>query len=346
MVKQPSTLPETPSVRDHAPRAKRALNLGGQASRRETRLAVLRAELEVERDELRRIDDGSSRIDHYDRALEMLAEAENALERNDPISSRWASFSAQKMAVLGLVDVDGSTDQQGGRGDPDPGARYRQVLRRKKALELYVSASEQLSGRRKERFDDLLTTDGELNEEVDAIELAAAIRVFQEYYFAHDLIFRKLKRQLSYFVAFAALTLVVLLASALGNVFGPVLGEASDVVKNQFLVYVVLFGVLGASMHAIFSISRRFVRGKIIETTELVDLPMVIARVVAGGVSALALFVVLQSGVFAFQFGAGLALSLALAAGYSEEVVRNALESVSGRIVDQSREAENESVTK
>lgn len=344
MDEHPSTLPKSPSVRERIIRVKRAFRPGRQPSRRETRLAILRVELAAERDELRRLEDGSNEGDNYDHALEILVEAEDALERNDPISSRWASFSAQKMAVLGLLDDAVATDEQGEAGDTDSGAGYRRVLRRKKALELYVSGTERLSGSRKERFDDLLTSDGELNEEVDAIELAAAIQILQEYYFAHDLIFGKLKAQLNYFVAFASLTLLVLLAGALGNVFGPVLGGPSVVMTNRFLVYVVLFGVLGASIHAIFSISRRFVRGAMLETRELVDLPMAVARVVAGGVSALAVFIVLQSGVFAFELGAGLALSLGLAAGYSEEVVRNALESVAGRIVDEGGRTRNEHV--
>jgi len=334
----PRAPPESSSLGDRTGRTLRALAGDRQASRRNTRIAALRAELEAERDGLRRLEGDSSGTDHYDRALVLLDEADAALERDDPIASRWAVHSAQRLAVLGLIEPDAPAGGESEPGDIDPRAtEYRRLLRRKKALELHVHATGRLSGLRKERFDGLLASDGEPRDDPDAVELAGAIQVLQEYYFARDLIYGKLKKQLNYFAAFAALALLVLLASALGNVFGPVLGDASDVVRNRFLVYVVLFGVLGASMQAIFSLSRRFVRGEMIETRELVDFPMALARVVAGGVSALVLFVVLQSGafeaVFAFEFGAGLALALALAAGFSEELVRNALDGLSGRIV-------------
>lgn len=343
--------PDALSARDRVTRVVQGVTRFGQISRRNTAIDALRAELETERKWLDRLEGGSYATDCYDRALELLDEAAEALTRDDPISSRRAAYAAQRMAVLGLIDLEVSTGERdrAESGDDDGPRRtvsdtvtatpsqlsaYRAALLRKKALGLYVHADERLDGRRREVFDGLLTIDGDLKADVDPVDLAAAVQVVEEYYFARDLIYGKLKRQLNYFVAFASFTVAVLLASALGGVFGPVLGDATEVAKNQFLVYVVLFGVLGASMHAIFSLSGRFVRGEVVETRELVDFPMALARVVAGGVSALVLFVVLQSGIFTFEFGAGLALSLALAAGYSEELVRSALESVSGRVVD------------
>lgn len=306
------------------------LRRGDQLSRRGTTIATLRDELELERDTLERFGDDSYALDCYEQAFDSLDEAAAALRRDDPISSRRAYYAAQRLTVLGLSDVP---LPEAGADASDAGlAAYRRMLLQKKAHWTYTRAGERLGDWRNARLGALLTRDGAVREDVDAVEVATAIQLVQEYYVTHDVVFEKLKKQVLYVVAMALGTLVVFLWSALGAVFGPVFATPKEMQTGGFLVYVVLVGVLGASMSAMFSLMRQLTRRAVVETRQLLDFPMAIGRVVAGAVSALALVVVLQSGLFAFEVEAGLALSLGLAAGFSEDVVRSALDSVSGRI--------------
>jgi hypothetical protein len=343
------------SIRERITGFVQSVTRGGQISRRRTTIEILRTELESEREWLGEWGGESYETYYYDRALELLDEAADALDDDDPVSSRRAYYSAQRMAVLGLADPDaafrGSAVSRADSGDEShgqaPDARseatdprlsaYRRFLLRTKTNVAYVQAADRLSGWQRRLVDDRLTSDGEIRDDIDVTELVSALDALQAYHVTHDLVFGKLKRQLNYFVGFASLTILAVFLSVQHDVFGPVLSATVDMNADRFLFYVVLFGVLGASVNAIFSLSRRFVRGQIVETRELFDFPMALARVVAGGISALVLFVVFQAGffeaVFRFDFGPGLALSLALAAGFSEELVRNALDQLSGRVI-------------
>jgi hypothetical protein len=108
----------------------------------------------------------------------------------------------------------------------------------------------------------------------------------------------------------------------------------------QALVYVVLFGLLGACTSAVLSVSRKGTRAAI--PTQLIQGAVVLARPLFGAATALALYLFVQSGLFtaaAVSINAhstAAVLGLSFIAGFSERLVVSAVESATPKERDTS----------
>jgi hypothetical protein len=108
----------------------------------------------------------------------------------------------------------------------------------------------------------------------------------------------------------------------------------------QALVYVVLFGLLGAGMSAILSVSRKETKAAI--PTQLTEGAVVFARPLFGAAAALALYLFVQSGLFAAgpvsinAHSTAAVLGLSFIAGFSERLVVSVIENTAPRERDSS----------
>lgn len=114
-----------------------------------------------------------------------------------------------------------------------------------------------------------------------------------------------------------------------GGRLGASIGGLADSVG--FLVYVVLFGVLGASLFGLRSLRRQPISGS--TPQYLTGRQVAVARIVVGASSALIVFFFLRAEVLTIDVGAGVdqgafLISMAFVAGYSERLAHTTVEAV------------------
>jgi hypothetical protein len=257
--------------------------------RLERSLALFEAEVENE------ADPGEPDARWRDRAKLLL---NRAREQDDP-EAAWRFFKA---ATRMWLYRDGSAQA------------------RLDAIRLLAEGQQKLTGWRKEAFSKILTDDGVVKQALTAHELAAAARLLHEHedneY--HRLSLRRRQLCLLGFSAAALTCASVLLGIAQLFVRGP----ATDL---PAMIAVPLLGALGAAVSGMLSVRDRPSGQRIPE--QLMGGAVLIARLAVGAAMAIALAALWRSGFL--NFGPReeklFLIPLAFAAGFSEQLVQNAL---------------------
>jgi hypothetical protein len=178
--------------------------------------------------------------------------------------------------------------------------------------------------------------------------LAAIEVIYDRYRHEHSegVVLRMLEIQVLTFVGAAFATVggvLVTVALAPGLLSG-------SLTRPAFLFLVVLFGVLGASVSGLFSLSD-VLKGATVPQS-VGHFSLTIGRLVVGAAGALVLHVFLLAGVFELVFNlpaeeptAALALSLAFVGGFSERLLRRAVEQLAGAEDERSGEVDRSTTT-
>jgi hypothetical protein len=261
-------------------------------------------------------------------ALELVSEtlddAEMALQRRDGDAFLRAINRADRLELY-LLDASGRRD-----------------LLLDEAHETLTNANETLSGWRLQTVRDLLPPLG--SDDVPSVsELTAAKRLLHESYESRAMRARYFHDQLLFFLGATVLSLVLIGTYVFVPVPGsaetllgggrPLTGASVDVDAPPFLVPVVLFGVLGASLSGLRSIRKQFQEDRVYVASDLYNSSTLhLSRIVIGMVSALAVFVFLRSGLLQVgpELTPGVVLAAAFASGISESLLVKAVESIAG----------------
>lgn len=319
--------------------------------RRRDRLGYTRLKGEVEsyQIELKRAAERAEEADGsvpdwLDEAESLLERAEEALD-DDDIEEGWAYLhAARRVALDGLRDPKGLCLQAvvalaEASALPDPWPRRVTTL---------------LLGKKVARC----LEDSELT--VTEVRLARGI-LDREYQQTH-LRRRYVQEQFSGLAILGVASVVLFaLLSLVGGVYpdeswGLPFAEGANV-EPWFIVYVLLAGIIGASLFGIISAVRADPRVKTVPQT-ISSGWMVMARAVTGAISAFVLYLFVQAGILGFggNSDAAIILSLgdnpeaailliAVVAGYSERLAPKALEAMSEQVAgrfDQDEEALNQ----
>lgn len=228
-----------------------------------------------------------------------------------------------------------------------------------KAWRLQSEAAETLSGWRKRAVENLLSVSNpastaEGSESVTIDELVTASRILHEYYIEREFRRRVLGYQFVYFITATVITVGFILTYAIAtgepivggaaNMTGEAVdmtdeaanmnGKTVDMTAPQFLIPVVLFGMLGSAVSGILSLARAFKDRRL--PHQIDDVWLAIARISMGAAAALAVFVFLQSDLL--QIGPssdpGVMLAMAFTAGFSERLLLRAVHAVTGDDLD------------
>jgi hypothetical protein len=105
-------------------------------------------------------------------------------------------------------------------------------------------------------------------------------------------------------------------------------GEGADTGSVGFAVFVVLSGVLGASLFGMRSLANKSLSTKVPQ--RITSLTATVARGVIGGASALFLYVVIGSNFLSVELTPQLLIAVGFVAGYSERLVPAAVDTVAG----------------
>lgn len=239
-------------------------------------------------------------------ALRLLERADQALDLDDP-ELGWRCFKAAvRMELYGLAFADRTAFAA-------------------RAQAIYLEGKEKLSSWRRTAVTDLLEQCGKFNNEATADEVVYAAQILHEH---QDNTYHKLqvvRRQLIMITAVAGLAVIAWLGMA------PLLGVASsDAVplhQRGFVSAVVIFGVMGAAISGILSSGKGPGATRIPE--QMLGSWITVARLVVGGVAALAVAAFLSSGLLDLgTLTREMVLASAFAAGFSERIVGHAVEAI------------------
>lgn len=305
--------------------------------RLESELNSVRAEFEslVARTDTEGADDGWVR-----RGRTLLDKANVALE-DQQLEQGWSYLHAvERLAMNGLEAVGGED-----------------AIRGEARVLLVEAENAPLSWRAEAVKDRLANTDGNLREEVTADDLRAAHELLHEGY---ESIHRKrqhLQAQFRYLRIGALLTIIAILLVAIAGASVEFLAtpffefqtgtSSGDTSATQaelvgFLIYIVLFGMLGATLFGIRSLRRQ--PASTSTPQYLTGFQATVARVVVGAGSALAVFFFLRSELLTVGAGSNLTqgpflIAVAFAAGYSQRLVHATVESVAATAKSTSSES-------
>lgn len=261
------------------------------------------------------------------RGRELLNKAQAALE-DEKIEQGWSYLhTAKRLSIHGLESVYGDEAVRG------------------EARELLVEAvNAPLSWRAEAVRERISNPDGTLRENLNANDLRAAHELLHEGYESVHRKRQHLQSQFHYLQIGALGTVVVFLLLAIGGTVagllpspffefptdGPSENPANPV---GFLVYVVLAGMLGATLFGLRSLRQQPVSTS--TPQYLTGFQAMVARIVVGAGSALALFFFVRSELLTFGSATGMTrgpflLAVAFAAGYSQRLVHATVESVAG----------------
>jgi len=260
------------------------------------------------------------------RGRKLLEQADEALEDRQ-IEQGWSYLhAAKRLSIYGLEAVGGE-----------------EALRGEGRVLLVEAENAPLSWRAEAVRDRIANADGTLRESLTADDLRAAHELLHEGYESVHRKRQHLQSQFRYLRIGALVTIVVFLLVAIGGATSGLLptpflefqtGNSSGSTSTShadsvgFLIYVVLFGMLGATL---------FGRQPASTSTPqyLTGFQATVARMVVGAGSALAVFFFVRSELLTIGSGTNLTqgpflLAVAFAAGYSQRLVHATVESVAG----------------
>ena len=180
-----------------------------------------------------------------------------------------------------------------------------------------------VSSWRKKTIHDFLYCDCKLKEDPQGKDLFNASTIlFENHHNRYNKLWR-IKRELVILACVAAITIIILL------IIIPPLEEARDI-DNRFILSVVLFGVMGASISGILTTARSGADAGIPE--QLIGFWVLLAKLVVGAASAFAIFAFLLSDFLSFREPTSAQImAISFAAGFSERLVTLAVESVTNK---------------
>lgn len=266
-----------------------------------------------------------------DRGQKLLQMADDALEQGN-LQQGWNYYhAAKRLSIYGLKAVGDDAALQG------------------EGRELLNEAENAPLGWRAEAVRERIAkADGTLREDLTVSDLQSAHQLLHEGY---ESIHRKrqhLQSQFRYLRIGGLLTILAFLLVAIGgagsgllpspflefqthNTAGSTPGNPADLV--WFLVYIVLAGMLGASLFGLRSLRQQSVSTS--TPQYLSGFQATVARIVVGAGSALAVFFFARSELLTIDAGGGLTqgpflIAIAFAAGYSQRFVHATVEAVAG----------------
>lgn len=293
----------------------------------------LRGELTAFRTEFERLiaeTPGEEGEGWHSHGRELLDQAEDALA-DGKIEQGWHYLHAAKRLELhGLEAVYGEDAKQG------------------EAREILVEARNASLSWRSDAVEERLTAPGgSLRDDLTWADLRAARSLLHEGYQRVHLKRKHLQAQfwglwLAAAVSLVAFLLVGIVSVETEAVPGPFVDVSSDgSVPAGFLVYVLLSGMLGASLFGLWSLRTRPTSTS--TPQYLTGRQTAVARAVVGAGSALAVFFFLHAELLAINTGpevnqGPLFLALAFVAGYSERFVHSTVETVASLSEAESRQ--------
>jgi len=203
------------------------------------------------------------------------------------------------------------------------------TLLRDRATEIHREATETLRGWRREAVSDLLLdSNGNVKRTLSTTAVIRARHLVDEANQANHAKRRYLQRQLRYLLGLGVVALAVFLwGLTKSNPLG-----APSVTATAFVAYVPLFGILGASLFGVRSVSKTATSTNVPQN--FTPFGVVLARVFVGAISAVALYLGLTADVVNLAtadtgISPALLLGVAFAAGYSERLAPQAVERMS-----------------
>lgn len=203
------------------------------------------------------------------------------------------------------------------------------TLLRDRATEIHREATDTLRGWRREAVSDLLLdSNGNVKRTLSTTAVIRARHLVDEANQANHAKRRYLQRQLRYLLGLGVVALVLFLWGITKS--NPL--DASSVTTTAFVVYVPLFGVLGASLFGVRSVSKTATSTNVPQN--FTPFGVVLARVFIGAISAVVLYLGLTADVVNLAtanagISPALLLGVAFAAGYSERLAPQAVERMS-----------------
>ena len=316
----------------------KAADQRARVNRLEVELTALRAEFESLAAQTGAETDGDEWVE---RGQELLTKAETALTQGN-IDQAWTYLhTAERIKIHGLEAVGG------------------QEALKSEGRELLVEAEHAPLSWRAEAVKQRLTTaDGSLRA-VTGNNVRSAYQLLHEGYQRINLKRHHLQNQVKYlkwWALTATLLFVFVAASSTGIPALPsplVEFSAGDSTAGTagspanpalFTVYVLLAGVLGASLFGLRSLRTQPIAAS--TPAYLTSGRTAAARVIVGAGSALAVFFFLRSGLLALNVGSGIdqgayLIALGFVAGYSQRIVHATVESIASTTESGSKTVEN-----
>lgn len=259
---------------------------------------------------------------------DLLTTGRTAIADGDLEYAWYCLHAAERLKLYAVAELDGSDN----------------ILRREAAERLVETENLAPSWRSTAVTERLTDDDGSLRSDLSDADLRSAAELLHEGYHKVHSKRQHLQDQFSYLLFYgatsAALVVVALLSSSrvpwLPSPFfdfAAALSGTSQASPVLFLLYVVLFGALGASVFGLYSVRKRPTSAS--APQYLTSRRVALSRLTVGVASALAVFFFVRSGAIVVNVGGGtddgpFLLTLAFAAGYSERLVHTAVESIAG----------------
>ena len=246
-----------------------------------------------------------------DAALLLLDRAESALAANDP-ELGWRCFkAATRLELYGLSAL------------PDRNAFTA------RARHIHREAIEKLTGWRKAVVLDLLGRNAP-DAQLSAERVTSAAQILHEHQDNTYVKLRVVERQLNLLTAGAVVVVAAWIGAAAAAPFtttAPFTDDAALLGSWSFVVAVVLFGIMGATLSGLLSTAQGAGSRRIPE--QLLDARVTRARLAMGAMAAVAVTTFLISGLLNLgTLNGGLLLAAAFAAGFSERLVKRAVEAI------------------
>lgn len=265
-----------------------------------------------------------------ERGQKLLEMADDALKQGN-LQQGWSYYhAAKRLSIYGLKALDDAALRGEGH-------------------ELLKEAENAPLGWRADAVRERIAkADGTLREDLSVSDLQSAHQLLHEGYESMHRKRRHLQSQFRYLRIGGLLTILAFLLVAIGgagsgllpspflefqthNTAGSTPGNPADLA--WFLVYIVLAGLLGASLFGLRSLRQQPVSTS--TPQYLSGFQASVARMVFGGGSALAVFFFARSELLTIDAGGGLTqgpflIAIAFAAGYSQRFVHTTVEAVAG----------------
>jgi 8-oxo-dGTP pyrophosphatase MutT (NUDIX family) len=235
-----------------------------------------------------------------EKAEKLLDSASKALDEDDRDRSFICLNSARSFMFLGMKEDDLRAEAQ--------------------AIINEAEAPNKVNAWRKKTIQDYLCQECKPKPNPKTSDLFYASRIlFESYHNTYNKIWR-IKKQLG------LLSIVTLLTIGLLMFIIPPLDHKIFAVDNQFILSVILFGVLGACISGILTVERSGAASRI--TDQLIDFRILFSRLFVGAASALVVFAFILSGILSYNAETAQIMAISFAAGFSERLLTSAIESV------------------
>lgn len=253
----------------------------------------------------RRLDYLKPNPDDYhwsDPARSLLNSASKALEEGEnDLGWRYLDY-ARSFLILGMKEEDFRAEAQSIINEAE-------------------SPNKKVNAWRLKTIRDDLCQECKLKDDLKPIDVFnASVILFESHHNRYIKIWR-IKSQLIKLALIAALAIILLLIAV------PQLEDRVEL-NNRFILSVVLFGIMGASVSGILTVARTGMETRIPD--QLIDFWILLVKIVVGAASALAILVFIYSDVLKYTIdNQAQIMAISFAAGFSERLVTSAVESIS-----------------